>query len=91
MITPPFPAEFLTKDLDRGLDLFSDAILHANFPQAEVDKLLAQSVDGVKAAKDQAEAVIFNYYNGYLYGTHPYARPGRRRTFAEENSARGHS
>jgi zinc protease len=69
-------AEFLTKDLDRGLDLFSDAILHANFPQAEVDKLLAQSVDGVKAAKDQADAVIFSYYEGYLYGTHPYARPG---------------
>jgi zinc protease len=69
-------AEFLTKDLDRGLDIFSDALLHASFPQAEVDKLLAQSIDGVKAAKDQAEAVIFSYYNGYLYSTHPYARPG---------------
>lgn len=69
-------AEFLTKDIDRGLDIFSDALLHASFPQAEVDKLLAQSVDGVKAAKDQAEAVIFNYYDGYLFGTHPYARPG---------------
>lgn len=68
-------AEFLTKDLDRGLDLFSDAVLHANFPQTEVDKLLAQSIDGVKASKDEAEAVIFNYYGGYLYGTHPYARP----------------
>jgi zinc protease len=68
-------AEFLTKDLDRGLDLFSDAVLHATFPQAEVDKLLAQSIDGVKASKDEAEAVIFNYYGGYLYGTHPYGRP----------------
>src|SRR5262249_44242057 len=57
-------AEFLTKDLDRGLDLFSDAILHASFPQAEVDKLLAQSVDGIKAAKDQAEAVLGTYYAG---------------------------
>ena len=69
-------AEFLTKDLDRGLDLFSEALLHASFPQVEVDKLLAQSVDGVKAAKDQAEAVIGTYYAGYLYGTHPYGRPG---------------
>jgi predicted Zn-dependent peptidase len=68
-------AEFLTKDVDRGLDLLSDAVLHPTFPQAEVDKLLAQSVDGVKASKDEAEAVIFNYYGGYLYGTHPYARP----------------
>ena len=69
-------AEFLTKDLDRGLDLFSDALLHASFPQAEVDKLLAQSVDGIKAAKDQAESVLGTYYDGYLYGTHPYGRPG---------------
>ena len=69
-------AEFLTKDLDRGLDLFSDALLHASFPQAEVDKLLAQSVDGIKAAKDQAESVLGTYYAGYLYGTHPYGRPG---------------
>ena len=69
-------AEFLTKDLDRGLDLIGDAVLRPAFPQEEVDKLLAQSVDGVKAAKDQAEAVIFNYYEGYLYLSHPYARPG---------------
>jgi len=69
-------AEFLTKDLDRGLDLFTDAVLHASFPQAEVDKLLAQSIDGVKASKDEAEAVLGNYYGGYLYGTHAYGRPG---------------
>ncbi len=69
-------AEFLTKDLDRGLDLFSDALLHASFPQPEADKLLAQSVDGIKAAKDQAESVLGTYYAGYLYGTHAYGRPG---------------
>ncbi len=68
-------AEFLTKDLDRGLDLFSDALLHSSFPQAEVDKLLLQSVDGIKAAKDEAESVLGTYYAGYLYGTHPYGRP----------------
>ena len=69
-------AEFLTKDLDRGLDLLGDALLHASFPQGEVDKLLAQSIDGIKAAKDQAESVLDTYYAGYLYGTHPYGRPG---------------
>ncbi|HYM34871.1 MAG TPA: pitrilysin family protein [Steroidobacteraceae bacterium] len=69
-------AEFLTKDLDRGLDLFTDAVLHPAFPQGEVDKLLAQSIDGVKASKDEAEAVLGTYYAGYLYGTHPYGRPG---------------
>lgn len=68
-------AEFMTKDLDRGLDLFCDALLHPTFPQPEVDKLLSQSLDGVKAAKDQPEAVLGPYFYGYLFGTHPYGRP----------------
>ena len=67
--------EFLAKDLDRGLDLFSDAVLHPVFPEAEVDKLLAQDIDGAKAAKDEAQGVALNYYYGYLFGKHPYARP----------------
>ena len=68
-------AEFLTKDLDRGLELFSDALLRPTFPQAEVEKLLAQDVDGVKGAKDDPNQVLLLYYAGYLYGTHPYGRP----------------
>jgi zinc protease len=68
-------AEFMTKDLAKGLELVSDALLHPVFPQAEVDKLLAQSVDGVKAAKDSARNVIFDYYNGYLYNGKEYGRP----------------
>jgi len=68
-------AEFLTKDLARGLGLFMDALLHPAFPQTEVDKLLAQSIDGVKGAKDDAQNVILLYYYGYLYGARPYGRP----------------
>src|SRR5215510_15465029 len=68
-------AECLTKDLDQGLDLLGDAMLHPAFPQPEVDKLLSQSIDGIKAAKDEAQSVVLNYYYGYLFGKHPYARP----------------
>ena len=68
-------AECLTKDLDKGLDLLSDAMLHPLFPQSEVDKLLSQDIDGVKAAKDEAGSVALTYYYGYLFGKHPYARP----------------
>ena len=70
-----FAAEFLSKDTAKGLELVSDALLHPTFPQAEVDKLLAQSVDGVKAAKDSARDVIFEYYEGYLYNGKGYGRP----------------
>src|SRR5450432_1503023 len=69
-------AEFLTKDLGRGLELFSDVLLHPTFPQAEVDKLLAQSMDGIRSAKDNPPQVLGQYYNGYLFGAHSYGRPG---------------
>jgi zinc protease len=68
--------EFLTKDLARGLDLFADAVLRPTFPQEETHKLLAQDIDGVKAAKDDPESVLFTYYDGYLLSGHPYGRPG---------------
>jgi len=69
-------AEFLTKDLARGLDLFADAVLRPTFPLEEADKLLAQGIDGVKAAKDDPESVLFSYYDGYLLSGHLYGRPG---------------
>jgi predicted Zn-dependent peptidase len=68
-------AEFLTKDLDRGLELFCDAVLHPTFPQNEVEKILAQSLDGVKSEKDEPQSVLGLYYAGYLYGAHSYGRP----------------
>src|SRR6201999_3212472 len=68
-------AEFLTKDLTRGLELYADALLHPTFPDDETTKLLAQSADGIRSAKDDPQSVMFPYYDGYLYGTHPYGRP----------------
>jgi predicted Zn-dependent peptidase len=68
-------AEFLTKDLAKGLELVSDVMLHPTFPQEEVDKYLAQAIDGVKAAKDSAGQVVFEYYQGYLYDGKEYGRP----------------
>jgi zinc protease len=66
--------EFLNKDLTRGLELYSDALLHPVFQQAEVDKLLAQSLDGVRAAKDDARSVLGTYYDAYLFNGNGYGR-----------------
>jgi predicted Zn-dependent peptidase len=65
----------MSKDLARGLDLFSDALLHPTFPAEETEKFLAQSLDGVKAAKDDPREVMMPYFSGYLYGMHPYGKP----------------
>ncbi len=68
-------AEFVKKDLAKGLDLLTDVMMTPTFPQDEVTKLLKQRLDGIKSAKDQAQGVIGQYYNSYLFGKHPYARP----------------
>jgi zinc protease len=67
-------AEFLAKDMDHGFELVFDPLMHPAFPQAEVDKFLAQSLDGVRAAKEDPLSVIQVYFDAYLYGTHPYGR-----------------
>lgn len=68
-------AEFVKKDLGKGLDLLTDVMLNPVFPQDETTKLLKQRLDGIKSAKDQAQGVINQYYYAYLFGQHPYARP----------------
>jgi zinc protease len=66
--------EFLNKDITQGLELFADALLHPIFPQAETEKLLAQSLDGVRAAKDEPRSVLGIYYDGYLFNGSGYGR-----------------
>jgi predicted Zn-dependent peptidase len=68
-------AEFMTKDVRQGLDLLADVLLHPTFPQEEVTKLIHQSIDGVRAEKDEAQSVLTTYFNAYLYEAHPYGRP----------------
>ncbi|HEV8132812.1 MAG TPA: pitrilysin family protein [Acidobacteriota bacterium] len=66
--------EFMKKDVAKGLDLLADVLLHPTFPEEEVTKMLKQRIDGIKAAKDEAQNVIGIYFNAYLYTSHPYAR-----------------
>ncbi|HKS41927.1 MAG TPA: pitrilysin family protein [Blastocatellia bacterium] len=68
-------AEFIKKDINRGVDILADVMLNPTFPQDEVAKMLTQRIDEIKGAKDQAQAVIGNYFSAYLYGSHPYGRP----------------
>ncbi|MGH9823171.1 MAG: M16 family metallopeptidase [Blastocatellia bacterium] len=68
-------AEFMKKDINTGLGLLSDVLVNPTFPEDEVNKALKRRIDGIKAAKDQVQGIIGNYFNAYLYGSHPYGRP----------------
>jgi len=68
--------ELLSKDLEKGLDLMLDSLLNATFPSAEIQKLLAQRIDGSKALKDNGGAAVAEYYRTFYFGAnHPYGRP----------------
>jgi zinc protease len=68
-------AEFVSKDFASGLDLVVETLLKPSFPEDELKKMVQQEIDGIKQAKEVPGEVIPLYYQRFLYGTHPYARP----------------
>jgi zinc protease len=68
-------SEFLAKDFDKGLALLVDAVTRPTFPEAEMKKLLAQSIDSAKAMKDNPSAAASVYFRSFFFGPgHPYGQ-----------------
>ena len=75
-------AEFLSKDLSKGLDLLMDAMLNPAFAEPEVKKVVAQHVDAAKGLKDNPSAAAAEYFRSFFYGSsHPYGRPADESTY----------
>src|SRR5688500_12133993 len=68
-------AEFLKKDLQKGLGIVAEVFMGATFPESELTKLKQRQIDAIKSAKDRAASVIGVYFNAFLFGSHPYSRP----------------
>ena len=74
--TMVFGIESLDKDADRALEILADIVRNPSFPEAEVNKRLAQALDGVRARKDNPQAALSQYFSAFFYGAnHPYAQP----------------
>jgi predicted Zn-dependent peptidase len=69
-------AQFMAKDISKGLDLFAEIIMQPTFPEDEFQKLKAQTLDSIQLARDSASGVIRTYFNNFLFGSHPYGRNG---------------
>ncbi len=68
-------AEFMKKDVSQGTELLADILMNPTFPESEFTKLVRQNLDGIKSSKDRAGAVLSQYFEHYLFGSHPYGRP----------------
>jgi len=68
----------LTKNLDKALDIYSDVIVNATFPEKEFDTFRSRALNGLRQRKDNANAIASVAYSTLLYGrNHPYGNsPG---------------
>lgn len=65
-------ADFMAKDIDLMLGLFSTAILTPDFDAAEFDKLKQRAIAGLQQDKESPRAVIGRYFDKLVFGDHPY-------------------
>ena len=69
--------EFLAKDLAPALELLASAVAHPAFAEGEVKKALAESIDGVRASKDDPGEAIRSYSAALMFGPgHPLTARG---------------
>ena len=80
--------EFLAKDLTPALELLTSALTRPAFAESEVRKALAESIDAVKASKDDPGEAIRSYSAALMFGpAHPYGRVPDERTLGRINRA----
>ncbi|MEY4659326.1 MAG: hypothetical protein RJB36_1092, partial [Bacteroidota bacterium] len=63
----------LTKHMDKGLNLMSDVLFHANFPQSEFDRIKKQNVSSLISTKSDAESMVQNATVKINFPNHPFS------------------
>jgi len=65
--------QVLAPDLPLGIDILSDVIRNAAFPDAEVEREKVAQLAGIKAEEDQVTTVARNGLREKFFGSHPYS------------------
>jgi zinc protease len=68
-------ADFARDDATALLPLLAEMVQAPSFELAELEKLRARKVSGLKQAKESPRNVVQTYYRSMLFGTGPYAIP----------------
>jgi zinc protease len=61
----------LTKHLDKGLDLMTDVLYNANFPESEVERIRKQNLSGLQSTKSDAGEMATNATLAVNFPGHP--------------------
>jgi zinc protease len=65
----------LRKDLETGLDLWADSLVHPSFPNAEVERRKTAVLGAIRASDDNPSTVADRAFEKALFGAAPYGHP----------------
>jgi zinc protease len=65
----------LKKDLDKGFDLFMEALTQPTFPDEEIQREVEKTLAAIQSAEDQPEVVAEKEFQKTLFLKSPYAHP----------------
>ncbi len=66
--------EILKNDVDSGLALLSDVVLHPTFPKEELERERKQYLANLESLKEDPEALASLAFTKNVYGLHPYGK-----------------
>ena len=65
----------LRKDLDLGLDLLADVLLHPAFEEQEIQRKIKEIVGAIRKKQEEPGEVAEEAFDALVFGDHPYGRP----------------
>lgn len=68
-------AEFLSSDLDLGLDLLAEIAMGPAFAPDEVERLKGETISELKAVKENPGLIASRRFVNILFSGHPYGHP----------------
>jgi predicted Zn-dependent peptidase len=66
---------FMARDDMLMLDLIRSLLREPTFPDSEFTKLKSQTIEAIRAEKDDPSSMLSSYAAAFFYGQHPYGRP----------------
>lgn len=73
--TATISGEFMARDQALMIEMMRSLLREPTFPDSEFTKLREQTVEGLRAQKDDLYTMLGLYAAAYFYGPHPYGRP----------------
>ena len=68
-------ASFLSADYERAIDLINDIVIHAIYPEKEIEKEKEVIIDEINSYKDNPSELIFDDFEQMIYPSVPLGRP----------------